>query len=234
MNTHPTLSEDIQKLDVATFGYASDRWNFVEGEASTGIISKLNKEQNRYVLSATHSRVVWRTLLFYPGATLVRVTDLSWRPAPRTFYYIGLRGQYRRMNGILSFIEFLNTNIPLKLTEQTAFEYLRFYCFFLRHHGRPFILVEKIEDLGLVAAPLADEHKNKLQSILHPAQVRTVDEPQGGTSFEVSVATRFSDSLFECRYRIDKHGRVSLLDDQELPVGLPPHQTPFTVPAWTE
>ena len=77
------IAEGLDLSDVATYGYRSERWNFVEGEALVGIVAKLNKEQNRYVISTTNSRLVWRTLLFYPGATLVRVTDHTSKNLPR-------------------------------------------------------------------------------------------------------------------------------------------------------
>lgn len=205
--------------DVAAFGYRSDRWNFVEGEALAGIVSKLNKEQNRYVISTTNSRVVWRTLLFYPGATLVRVTDLAWRPHGVPLYFVGLRGQYRRLDGSRRFLQFLNDKIPLKLTTQVATEYLRFYCFFVRSEGRPFILAEKPEDLGLFDPPLKPEQQEAVAAVLRPIALLKEDP---ATGFEMSAIVRFSNTLFDCVFKVSPQGHVRMTSDRELPLNLPP------------
>lgn len=209
--------EGLNLDDVATYGYRSDRWNFVEGEAMVGIVSKLNKEQSRYTISTTSSRVMWRTLLFYPGATLVRVTDLSWRPHGQTFYFVGLRGQYRRLDGSRRFLQFLNENIPLKLTPQNIIDYLRFYCFFVRTEGRPYLLAEKMEDLGLFDPPLSDDHKTAIAATLHPITLLKQDE----TSYEMSALVRYSHTLFDCTFVIDPQGHVTMTAEREIPLTLP-------------
>lgn len=212
------LADGFDLNDVAAFGYRSDRWNFVEGEALTGIVSKLNKEQTRYVISPTNSRVVWRTLLFYPGATLVRVTDMSWRPQGVPLYFVGLRGQYRRLDGSRRFLQFLNDKIPLKLTPQVVSEYLRFYCFFVRSAGRPFILAEKAEDLGLFDPPLSPEHLAAVTATLRPIAILKEDP---ATGFEVSAIVRFSHTLFDCVFQISPQGHVRMVSDREIPLNLP-------------
>ncbi len=213
------LAEGFDLADVAAYGYRSDRWNFVEGEALTGIVSKLNKEQNRYVISGTNSRVVWRTLLFYPGATLVRVTDFSWRPHGVPLYFVGLRGQYRRLDGSRRFLQFLNDKIPLKLSAQVAIEYLRFYCFFVRAEGRPFILAEKPEDLGLFDPPLKPDQQAAVEAALRPIAIVKEDP---ATGFEMSAIVRFSHTLFDCTFQISPQGHVRMTSDRELPLNLPP------------
>lgn len=212
------LPDGLDLNDVAAFGYRSDRWNFVEGEALTGIVSKLNKEQNRYVISTNNSRVVWRTLLFYPGATLVRVTDLTWRPHGVPLYFVGLRGQYRRLDGSRRFLQFLNDKIPLKLTPQVVSEYLRFYCFFVRSNGRPFVLAEKPEDLGLFDPALTPDQLETVTAALRPIAV-TGENP--ATGFEVSAIVRFSNMLFDCTFQISQQGHVRMTSDREIPLNLP-------------
>jgi hypothetical protein len=213
-----TLHADgLNAADVITYGYRSDRWNFVEGEALAGIVAKLNKEQNRYVISPTNSRVVWRTLLFYPGATLVRVTDLSWRPHGLTLYFVGLRGQYRRLDGSRRFLHFLNEHVPLKLSAQTVAEYLRFYCFFMRHQGRPFLLAEKPEDLGLYAPPPSEALLEQITPLLHPVTILKEDPAEG---YQLSAIVRFSNALFDCRFQVSPAGHVRMLEDRELEVSL--------------
>lgn len=222
--------DGLDYSDVVTYGYRSDRWNFVEGEALTGIIAKLNKEQNRYVLSMTGCRVVWRTLLFYPGATLVRVTDLTWRPRALTFYFLGMRGQYRRMDGSRRFLHFLNEHIPLKLTAQTVVEYLRFYCFFMRHQGRPFLLAEKPEDLGAFPAPLTEDRKAAVTATLHPVVVEKADPVEG---FELSAVVRFSNALFDARFIVTPDGHVRMSEDHLLVPDLPAAPAEAEAKAWT-
>lgn len=221
--------DGLDGSDVVTYGYGSDRWNFVEGEALAGIVAKLNKEQNRYVLSLAGCRVVWRTLLFYPGATLVRVTDLTWRPRALTFYFLGLRGQYRRLDGSRRFLHFLNEHVPLKLTAQTVVEYLRFYCFFMRHHGRPFLLAEKAEDLGAFPVPLTETQKAAATALLHPVVVESEDP---ATGYQLSAIVRFSDALFDCRFLVTPDGHVRMTEDRHLVLDLPVAPADTAARAW--
>ncbi len=223
------VAEGLDFSDVATYGYHSDRWNFVEGEALVGIVAKLNKEQNRYVISPTNSRVVWRTLLFYPGATLVRVTDLSWRPHGLTMYFIGLRGQYRRLDGARRFIHFLNDKLPLKLTSQNVIDYLRFYCFFVRWQGRPFLLIEKPDDMGYFNPPLTDGLKAQIEGVLKPVTIRKEDPAEG---YLLSAVVRYSDALFDCTFSVSPKGHVRMLGEIELPVEVPTVQGISAAKAW--
>lgn len=223
------MAEGLDFSDVATFGYRSERWNFVEGEALVGIVAKLNKEQNRYVISTTNSRLVWRTLLFYPGATLVRVTDLSWRPHGLTMYFIGLRGQYRRLDGARRFIHFLNEKIPLKLTAQNIIDYLRFYCFFVRWQGRPFLLIEQPEDLGHFTPALTDSQIAEIIPHLSPITVISEDPVEG---YALSATLRYSDSLFACTFMVTPKGHVRMLTESELPVKLPVDTGADLAKAW--
>ncbi len=223
------IAEGMDFADVATYGYRTDRWNFVEGEALAGIVAKLNKEQNRYVISSTNSRVVWRTLLFYPGATLVRVTDLSWRPHGLSLYFIGLRGQYRRLDGARRFIHFLNEKIPLKLTAQNVIDYLRFYCFFVRWQSRPFLLVEQIDDLGSFSPPLDPSLVAQIQPHLKSVTILKEDSEAG---FEIAATVRYSTSLFDCVFAVNPKGHVRMLSETEIPVELPVASDIAVAKAW--
>ncbi len=205
--------EGLDYSDIATYGYRNDRWNFVEGEALSGIISKLNKEQNRYQLSPHQSRVVWRTLLFYPGATVVRVTDLSWRPTPKTFYFFGLRGQYRRLEGSKNFIQFLNEKLPLKLSEQTAIEYLKFYCFFLRFSGQPFILFEKLDDLGALHNHFSAAELERLRNHLHPFKI---ESNPAQAQLSVSTLLVHGENVYDCLFTLNAQGRVEMINHEHV------------------
>jgi hypothetical protein len=218
----------LNLTDVATYGYKNDRWNFVDGEAQSGIINKLNKEQNRYVINPVVSRVVWRTLPFYTGATLVRVTDLSWQPNGLTTYFLGFRGQYRRIDGSRQFISFLNTHIPLKLTPQNVVDYLKFYCFFVRYRSRPFILVETVDDIGECDPPLTDEQLSLIKSELHPISFEVHEGPE----YILGAVLRYNDMLFEAKFKVLENGQVRMEDDQILGILLPVPTGPDAAPAW--
>ena len=222
------VAEGLDYKDVAAFGYHAERWNFVEGEAMTGIIAKLNKEQSRYVLSLHSSRVVWRTLLFYPGATLVRVTDLAWRPSGMTLYFVGLRGQYRRLDGSRRLLQFLNDKIPLKLTPQNVADYLRFYSYFVRSHGRPFLLVDTLEDLGHFIKPLTAEQQDAAKAALHPITITS----ETADGFELSATVRYANALFDCRFSVSPTGAVRMLEEKEIPLGLPGYLGQSDATAW--
>ena len=217
--------------DVATYGYRGERWNFVEGEALAGIVQKLNKEQNRYAINPATTRLVWRTLPFYMGATLVRTTDMSWRPFGITSFFIGVRGQYRRMDGSKKLIEHINERMPLKLTAQNVAEYLRFYCFFVRAHGRPFIIVEAIEDIGLCEPPLNEAQIARITPELHPITLVADKGPEG---FSLSATIRYNDMLFSCIFNITQRGQVSMVEDHVQGVYVPIGPAHSVAAAWSD
>lgn len=223
------IAEGLDPADIVTFGYRSERWNFVEGEAMTGIIAKLNKEQNRYVLSTGSARVVWKTLAFYPGATLVRVTDLAWRPFGLTLYFVGVRGNYKRLDGSRRFIQFLNEKIPLKLTSANVIDYLKFYSFFVHSHGRPFLLAEKPEDMGHFEPALSADKLTSLATLLKPVALVS-ETPE---AFTLSATVRYADGLFACEFTVTPTGVVRMTKDEEIQAGLPSLESqPNIAAAW--
>lgn len=221
--------EQADLTDIATYGYRNERWNFVEGEAQVGIINKLNKEQNRYVINAQTSRVVWRTLTFYTGATLVRVVDYSWSPHGLAMYFFGLRGQYRRMDGSRHLLSFLNEQIPLKLTAQNVPEYLKFFCFFVRYHGRPFILVEHPDDIGYCEPPLTPAQSAALSPHLHPI---TLLADRGDAGYLLKATVRYSDMLFDAEFEVLPNGQVQMLQDSVTGTFIPVPNGVDAAPAW--
>jgi hypothetical protein len=234
MSTQPV--EGLNLADTATYGYRAERWNFVEGEALAGIVTKLNKEQNRYVINPATSRVVWRTLPFYPGATLLRVTDLSWRPFGLTSFFVGLRGDYRRMDGARRFIRFLNEKLPLKLSSQNVIDYLRFYSFFVRDNGRPFLLVEKAEDLGEFEPVPTPEQLSLLSQHLAPITLTNGETAASNPTqdYLITATVRFSNALFAATFSVSRTGSVKMIECKALPGTLPVSKAIDTAPVWAK
>lgn len=235
MSTQPV--EGLNLADTATYGYRAERWNFVEGEALAGIVVKLNKEQNRYVINPATSRVVWRTLPFYPGATLLRVTDLSWRPFGLTSFFVGLRGDYRRMDGARRFIRFLNEKLPLKLSPQNVVDYLRFYSFFVRDSGRPFLLVEKAEDLGEFEPAATPEQIATFSQHLAPITLTNAESVAASPAqdFLLTATVRFASALFAATFSVSRAGAVKMIECRALDdAALPLSKAIDTAPVWAK
>ena len=120
--------------------YDEENWNAVEGEEKVGFLEKVNPIGNKHKVSPQTTQVHWRTLDFYKGLALIRVSDSLWPNKKLRIYYLVEfnSDSLYRLNGTSPPIHEVNGKGFINITEANVLEYLRFFCFFVRgEEGQP-------------------------------------------------------------------------------------------------
>ncbi|PJN92731.1 hypothetical protein CNY89_27135, partial [Amaricoccus sp. HAR-UPW-R2A-40] len=91
--------------------------------------------------------------------------------SPRAVFLLVLPGKTLWLDGASQPIFQANALLGLQLTVDTALDYLRFFCFFVRSQGAPFYVVEDPGDPNL--AELRRTRPELVESIARPASLET-------------------------------------------------------------
>lgn len=153
---------------------------------------------------------------FYPGYRFIEVADYEQHP-PRRRFVIHKAGTAMPMNGSNEPIYSLNSKAPLKLSDATVVEYVRFFFANVRgRHGR-FLITETVDDIQWREEPPPAARK-AIGKILVPLTL-TGREPDGG--YRLSACMMFKDSLFKAAILVRHDGVVSLSDEELLIEDMP-------------
>jgi hypothetical protein len=160
-----------------------------------------------------------------PGELVVRVaglsfyadTRLAWLLAPTkagpvvdVFALVTDTGSFL-LDGSSAPVHAANTEEALKLTADSAADYLRFFLFAVRGEGGPFLLVED--------PPRGDDPSTRTQA-LEPAGV----DAQGRFLFRAVIA--YENTVFNCTLAVSSGGEAEMLDDAPSTLDVPPDRLP--------
>jgi hypothetical protein len=151
-------------------------------------------------------------LPWYEKVALIRITDPTWKDKDLVIYYLTFNGNLYRLNGTSPPIHEVNSKSPIKLTEDNAADYLRFFCFFVRGDEGPFYILEDIDDPFIPAfeSPYAQEKlKNNIQPI-------TYEGKNSQDCFIFHATVFYSDALFKGEFAIRLNGMIEMLNDTPL------------------
>lgn len=187
-------------------------WTRVYGEQLLGFIEQINPVDGKYRLSESSTLVDWRPLSFYENVALIRVYDPMWVNSRMVIYYLSDRGSLYRLNGTSPPIHEINHKAPIRLTEDNALDYLRFFCFFVRGNEGPFYLLESMED-PLLPSDLDATSQSVLEGTCRQAQYSGQDEDG---HFLCNAIVYYSNALFESNFRVRNTGMLDMLDDNPI------------------
>ena len=116
-----------------------------------------------------------------------------------------------------------NDEDDMELTEATALDYLRFFCYFV--HGREgrFLIVENLDDSPLDQDKLRGKDFDPdlfsiVQAAIRPA---TLDAITDDGDFKTSAVVLYGNTLFSARFLMTEEGMVEMIDDELLAAELP-------------
>ena len=165
-------------------------------------------------------RIVRATSLdFYPGWTLVEV--LLERPDGEegiATLAINAEGGIL-LDGTSSPIHALRQMEPKPLhlpDEQTALDYLRFFCAFVQSEEGPFRLIETVRDAQLMET-LPDEAMASFEGLLGPAHCSQTDDG----AYLITAATACGQALFQTQFKVRPNGLIEVIDDDQKMTDLP-------------
>ena len=195
-------------------------WVSLEGEGSAGWIDQLSDVTKDHSLG-DKTRVQTSKVDFYPkGVTLARATDETWSNESLELYFLKRPDKLVQLNGTSPEIHAANASTVddrplLRLTPETALEYLRFYCFFVRGEDGPFIILES-GDQREVPGDLSEADRATLIRFAHPAWYNG----EGEECFYASALVYYSNALYGAEFKIYQNGMIEMLDDIPLTADL--------------
>ncbi len=189
---------------------------------------KLNKSETKDILlvlgdrldladvSADTIDILSASLPFYPGYRLLELTDRSTSPIKRRFVIY--------QNDDIVFMDYtnvpiyeLNNRVPIVLTKETLFDYVRFFFRFVRgRHGR-FIVTESLDDIQWREEPSVNNRRS-LDKMIEPLHIKEINDDG---SYVLLANVIFKDALFGCNINVKQNGIIRLSDENLLVEALP-------------
>jgi ankyrin repeat protein len=199
--------------------------NALERAAVLSRISKVNDLD--FTMKETTFRK--RQYSFYPGCTLVEVSNPHWTFGVYVRAYLMVIGAIRRadsevvrLDGTSLPIHQLNARMGVTLSPDTAVEYLKFFCYFVWGAEGPFYVIPEDTAPSYIAEdtrvdPGESGTYGTLRDLYRPPALHGQDAD--GT-FRASALVYYADAIFFAEFLINRIGEVEMVEDEPLISGL--------------
>jgi hypothetical protein len=194
------------------------KWQKVEGAQIEPFVKLINPIQGKFTVSGATGDVAWCQLPFYANIALVRVNDSSWPQNAGPFWFLAKQGRMFLLDGSSAPIHDANEAGPIKITEENALDYLRFFCYFVHGDEGPFFIVENIDYPALDRDKLEPATRKVLEDAIRPAAF----EGKAATgALEASGMVLYGNALFSARFSMTENGMIEMTDDEPVAADLP-------------
>lgn len=161
--------------------------------------------------------VMAQNVSFYPGYRFLDIAEYESVPPLRRFV-IQKGDDVTVLNWTNEPIYLLNERAPVRLTEETIGDYVRFFFTYVRgRHGR-FLITETVDDINWREEPPPAARK-AIGNMLTPLAIESTD---GDGNVVLNCSVMFKDALFRARVVVNESGLVNLADEEllieEMPV----------------
>lgn len=194
------------------------KWQAVTGTQLEPFLKMINPIQNKWNVSAESGAVEWCQLPFYSSIAMVRVNDKSWPEGTGPFWFLAKQGRMFFLDGTSAPIHDANEAGPVKVNDENALDYLRFFCYFVHGDEGPFLIVEDLDHPALDKDKIDPATRKVLEDALRPAafEGRT---PAG--ALEASAMVLYGNALFAARFSMTDTGMIEMIDDEPVAADLP-------------
>lgn len=165
---------------------------------------------------ASSTIIMARPLPFYKDSTFLDIADHKTMPPARRFV-IMVKGKPTVIDFTNKPIYELNAAQPIRLSEDTVIDYVRFFFSYVRgRHGR-FLIIESIDDIAWREEP-APSGRKAIAKMITPITI----EPDAGTgSYHLTAHLLFKDSLFHAHLYVTSQGEVKITEETLLIEDIP-------------
>lgn len=194
------------------------KWQKVEGAQIEPFVKLINPIQGKFNVSQGSGDVAWCQLPFYANIALVRVNDSTWPSNTGPFWFLAKQGRMFMLDGSSAPIHDANEAGPVKITEENALDYLRFFCYFVHGDEGPFLIVENIEHPALDRDKLEAGTRKVLEDAIRPA---AFEGKTATGALEASGMVLYGNALFSARFSMTENGMIEMTDDEPVAADLP-------------
>jgi hypothetical protein len=193
-------------------------WQKVPGAQTEPFLKLINPIQGKHNAAPATASVEWAQLPFYTTIALVRIDDTAWPAKTGPFWYLAKQGRMFLLDGSSAPIHDANEADPIKVTEQNALDYLRFFCYFVHGDEGPFLIVENIDHPALDKSKLDDAKRKVIEDAIRPAAFEGTT-PAG--ALEASAMVLYGNAIFSARFSMTANGMIEMIDDEPVAADLP-------------
>lgn len=193
-------------------------WQNVTGPQMDPFLKLVNPIQGKHTVNAATASIAWCQLPFYTTIALVRVDDSAWPANTGPFWFLAKQGRMFLLDGSSAPIHDANEADPIKVTEATAIDYLRFFCYFVHGDEGPFLIVEDINHPALDQARLEPATRSVIEGAIRQA---AFEGRAAEGALEASAMVLYGNALFSARFSMTENGMIEMIDDEPVAADLP-------------
>lgn len=152
--------------------------------------------------------IAWCDLPFYPSCKLIRVKGLQSEDSYDAYFVTAdADDTLIYLDGSNSPIHALNAQRPPELNEQTVFQYLMFFCFFLHGGEGPFLVVESLDN------PMITENEECRTAVAPHFQPMTGTFNEDDQSWQLQIPVLYATTLFRVDFQVELSGSVQMITE---------------------
>lgn len=193
-------------------------WQKVVGAQVEPFLKLVNPIQGKHTANPASTSVEWCQLPFYTTVALVRINDNVWAPNTGPFWFLAKQGRMFLLDGSSAPIHDANEADPVKVTDATALDYLRFFCYFVHGDEGPFLIVEDINHPAIDQVRLEASTRKVIEDAIRPA---AFEGKTAAGALEASAMVLYGNALFSARFSMTENGMIEMIDDEPVAADLP-------------
>lgn len=188
----------------------------LELEEAAVILDQINPSFEGTVFDPVETTVMAIDVPFYPGFKFLDITNNAVSPSQQRFVLYSA-GKIVVLDFTNEPIYSLNKELPIHLTEENIFDYVRFFFTYVRgRHGR-FLIAESPDDINWKEEPPPAARK-AIGKMLKPL---TLKSGKSDSTYSMEACMMFKDSLFKSDVNITSEGLVTLTNEELLIEDMP-------------
>lgn len=192
-------------------------WHVMTAEELAKFIERISPVDGKHQLNGETGRGFYRHLPWYDDVQLINLADSSLENPKIRFCYLVHAGNLYRLNGTSPPIHEVNAKAPIRLNQDNAADYLRFFMFFVRGEEGPFYVCEDEADPLIPGAGNA-ALKNIVKSTARPISLNGVNEKN---HILCDAVVYYSNAIFIASLAIHPTGMIEMVDDEPIAADLP-------------
>jgi hypothetical protein len=208
----------LSKALIHLFNYKDSAWQTLSDKKS--FLEFVNPIDGEHNMTPEECEIYTRKLSFYKDAEMISVTNLFPADFPEEeflFAYLKKGDDYLvPLDGNADYIHEANDQMPINLTQDNVYDYLKFFCNFcaLENEDGSYSCIDIIEG----------PNSEFLEGCSKMISTRVLRDYDGGrlvaeaslSSFVIETRGLINGSVYDLKYKITNTGEVIMLDDKHI------------------
>lgn len=193
-------------------------WQSIPSDKAADIISAVNNTYDGFDFTTETASVRAADLAFYKDVLLLEIEDPVKCPERGVSWFLYHEKMQVYLDGSSAPIHDMNEFGNIKITEETAAEYVYFFGFFVHGEDGPFFIIENADFPAIDKKKIDFLALKKIKDSCKKLQlVKITDEGW----FELTGTVLFGNALFGVKFLVTPNGMIEMIDDEPLIAEIP-------------